>query len=356
MSTTYIGMNTAQLETPVATIDVDKLYKNIGGFQSYLDHHQIANRPHIKTHKIPDIARMQIDAGAVGITCQTLGEAEVMARAGIEDIFLPYNLIGEQKLARLMSLSRLVRVSVTADSNVVVDGLSVAAEKEGIVLPVLVEFDTGGKRCGVQSPREATTLAQIISNSSSLHFGGLMTYPCNDTTDAFVQETKDLLSSDNIVINRVSVGASSQMWNANTHREITEYRAGMYIYGDRYLIAAGSMQLEDCAFHVISTVVSRPTHNRGILDAGSKTLASDMKGLHGHGLIVEYPMASIYQLSEEHGHVDFASCKRKPKIGDRITVIPNHCCAVNNLFQKVLGLRHGKVEAVWNVEARGDLH
>ena len=356
MKTNMIGMKLKQLETPVATVDVDQLQENIGGLQIYLDKHNIANRPHIKTHKIPDIAHMQMDAGAVGITCQTLREAEVMAQAGIKDIFLPYNFIGEQKLDRLMHLTRIATVSVTADSHVVVQGLIGAAKKEGIVLTVLVEFDTGGQRCGVQSPSEAVELVACIADSDSLHFGGLMTYPCNDNTDSFVGETKDLLEPEGLLIERVSVGGTPVMWNAASHPEITEYRAGMYIYGDRYLIEAGAMQLEDCAFRVITTVVSRPTADRGILDAGSKTLAADIKGLVGHGLIVEYPLANIYQLSEEHGHVDFSNCKKKPRIGERLTLIPNHCCVVNNLFNKIIGLRHGEVDIIWQVKARGELH
>ena len=138
MKTNMIGMKLKQLETPVATVDIDQLQENIDGLQIYLDKHNIANRPHIKTHKIPDIAHMQIDAGAVGITCQTLREAEVMAQAGIQDIFLPYNFTGEQKLDRLMRLTRIAAVSVTADSHVIVQGLIEAAKKEGIVLTVLV--------------------------------------------------------------------------------------------------------------------------------------------------------------------------------------------------------------------------
>jgi D-serine deaminase-like pyridoxal phosphate-dependent protein len=143
------------------------------------------------------------------------------------------------------------------------------------------------------------------------------------------------------------------MWQAHQHVYVTEYRAGMYIYGDRYTLRSGAMQLEQVAFSVITTVVSRPTPERGILDAGSKTFSSDLMGLEGYGLILEYPQARIYHLSEEHGHVDFTDCPEKPAIGERVTVIPNHCCSVTNLFDQVVAVRDRQVETVWQVAARG---
>ena len=343
------------VETPVVVVDLDKLNANIVKLQKYLDAHGIANRPHIKTHKIPEIAWMQLNAGAVGITVQKLGEAEVMAQAGIRDIFLPYNIIGEAKLERLMRLARRVNMSVTADSEVTARGLSAAAHKAGIVLPVLVEFDGGIRRCGVQTPHQAADLAGLIAQSPGLHFGGLMTYPSNANTDPFVREVKALLKTDGIVVACVSGGGTPGMWQAHTHTEVTEHRAGTYVYGDRHTLHTGAQQLDEIALTVITTVVSRPTADRGILDAGSKTFSSDTVGLSGHGLILEYPDAHFYAMSEEHGHVDFAQCERKPEIGERVTVIPNHCCPVSNLFDKVVGTRNGEVEVVWPVAARGKL-
>src|SRR5512138_2619825 len=147
-------MHISDLETPVPLVDIDCLQANIARLQAYLDEHKIANRPHIKTHKIPAIAQMQMDAGAVGITCQKVSEAEVMADAGFEDIFIPYNVLGESKLKRLMALAARANVSVTADSPVVVRGLWHAAQEADLPLTVLVECDTGAHRCGVQSPGE----------------------------------------------------------------------------------------------------------------------------------------------------------------------------------------------------------
>jgi len=349
-------MDVNQLETPAAVVDLDRLEANITKLQGYLDQHGIANRPHVKTHKIPEIAHMQLRAGAVGITCQKLGEAEVMAQAGIGDIFLPYNMIGEARLERLTRLARRANLSVTADSAFTVTGLSAAVGRAGLELPVLVEFDTGLGRCGVQSPHEAAELARTIARSPGLRFGGLMTYPNNEHTDGFVQATGVLLQGDGLALERVSGGGTGCMWQAHTHPEITEHRAGMYLYGDRNTMRSGAMTLEDCSFRVMCTVVSRPTAERGILDGGSKTFSSDLLGLEGHGHILEYPEARFYGLSEEHGHVDFSACRRRPEIGERVTVIPNHCCMVSNLFNEVVGVRQNQVEVIWPVAARGTLH
>ncbi len=346
-------MDIDNLDTPVAVVDLDRLEANIARLQAYLDAHGIANRPHIKTHKIPAIAHMQKQQGAIGITCQKIGEAEVMATAGLDDIFLPYNIIGKQKLERLMALARRVTLSVTADSPVIVQGLSQAARRAGLTLTVLVECDTGYGRCGVQSPAEAADLARQIARSPALHFGGLMTYPTPDALDDYVRAVRSLLQAEGLHIERVSGGGTACMWQAHTHPELTEHRAGMYVYGDRLTLRSGAVTLDTCAFYILTTVVSRPTPTRGILDAGSKCFSSDLFGLDGYGYIREYPQAKIYVLSEEHAHVDFSECDHRPEIGERVTVIPNHCCAVSNLFDEVIGFRGRKVEVTWPVAARG---
>ena len=347
-----LDLKVSELDTPQAIVDLDKLEANIHKAQAYLDEHGLVSRPHIKTHKNTEIARMQLAAGAQGITCQKISEAEIMADGGIKDIFIPYNILGEAKLERLMTLARRIRVSVTADSRVTVEGLSRAFERSGISLPVLVEFDTGGGRCGVQTPAEAADLARLIGKSPGLEFTGLMTYPVNEYTDTFVRETRKL---PGISFDVVSAGGSPQLWNAHQYKEITEYRVGTYVYGDRYTVEAGTHTLDACAFHVRAMVVSRPTPDRGILDAGSKALSSDLLGQDGHGLILEYPEARIYGLSEEHGNVDFSACSSKPDIGEKVTILPNHCCVCNNLFNEITGIRNGRVEKVWKVEARGSL-
>lgn len=346
-------MHMDELETPVVVVDLDRMEANIDRLQRYLNEHGIANRPHIKTHKVPEIAHRQIAAGAVGITCQKVSEAEVMAGAGLMDIFLPYNIVGETKLARLMALAQQVQLSVTADSAFTIQGYARAALDAGLALPVLIEFDTGSHRCGVQAPSEAAALARLIAEAPALTFGGLMTFPHNAASDDFVRETRRLLKPQGITIDCVSYGGTPLMWTAHERTEVTEYRAGTYVYGDRSIVTSGAMTVEQVALGVVTTVVSRPTASRGILDGGSKTFSSDLLGLKGHGLILEYPEADFYAMSEEHGHVDFGPCPRKPEIGERVTVIPNHVCPVSNLFDQVVAARDGKVEVVWPVAARG---
>jgi D-serine deaminase-like pyridoxal phosphate-dependent protein len=349
-------MSGARLDTPAVIVDLDRVEANIDRLQRYLDAHGIVNRPHIKTHKVPEIARRQVAAGAVGITCQKVTEAEVMADEGIADIFIPYNILGQTKLERLVRLAGRVRLSVTADSAVTVQGYAGAAAAAGLELTVLVEFDSGTQRCGVQSPQEAAELARTIARSSGLRFGGLMTFPHNATSDAFVHETRGLLAQDGLTVTCVSYGGTPGMWTAHERTEVTEYRAGTYVYGDRAILKSGAMTLDQLALSVLCTVVSRPTAERGILDGGSKTFSSDLLGLEGHGLILEYPEARFYGMSEEHGHVDFSACAARPAIGERVTVIPNHVCPVSNLFDAVVGMRAGKVEAVLPVAARGRVH
>ena len=346
-------MHIDELDTPVPVVDIDRMEANISRLQAYLDDHNIANRPHVKTHKIPAIAKMQMDAGAIGITCQKVSEAEVFANAGFNDIFLPYNLIGESKLKRLMALASRIDISVTADSSFTARGLSNVSMLADLTLTVLVECDTGAGRCGVQSPQEAAELARLIGSLPNLGFGGLMTYPSNEHLDNFVRETRSLLEDDHLSIERVSGGGTPTMWEAHTHPELTEHRAGIYVYGDRLTLRSGAVTLDTCALKIITTVVSRPTADRGILDAGSKTLSTDLHGLDGYGYICEYPEAKIYALTEEHGHVDFSACARKPEIGERLSVIPNHCCVVTNLFDEFIGARNQQVEETWQIAARG---
>ncbi len=211
-------MHIDQLDTPAVIIDLDKLDANITRLQNYLDEHGIANRPHIKTHKIPEIAHMQVRAGAVGITCQKIGEVEVMTRAGIRDIFLPYNILGAAKLERLLHLAQRTTLSVTADIAVTIEGYAATFSDRGSELPVLVEFDCGSGRCGVQTPQEAADLAGLIARSDGLRFDGLMTYPYTDVADAFVQETRRLLAQDGLPVNRVSAGGTPRMWHIHEHQ------------------------------------------------------------------------------------------------------------------------------------------
>lgn len=343
------------LDTPVATVDLDAVERNVTRLQAYCDDHGLALRPHVKTHKLPELAHLQMRAGAVGITCQKLGEAEVMAAAGLDDILLSFPLVGEAKLERLAALAREVTISVVGDSEAVARGLAAALAGTGREIAFLVECDTGFGRTGVQSPGAAADLAELVDGLPGLRFGGLLTYPTLPATGPWLRSAIAEVRARGLEVETVSGGGTPGLFSSHETSELTEVRAGTYVYGDRSCIANGTVPLEDCALRVRTTVVSRPTHDRAILDAGSKTLTSDPAegDPDGRGLVVEYPDARIYALSEEHGWVDLSACGRRPEIGEIVTIVPNHACACANLHDEVVVLRGGRVAGVWPVAARG---
>ena len=349
-------MLVSELETPAVTIRLDRLEANIARAQAELDRAGIANRPHIKTHKIPAIAKMQIAAGAVGITCQKLGEVEVFVDAGAaDDILVTYNIIGDAKAERLMHLSKRVRrLAVVLDNEVVARGLSAAARRHDGDVRFLIECDTGMGRNGVQNPEEAFGLAQLAMNLPHMHFEGLMTFPNSfPKTNEFFERALKLFSDAGIPVPVVSGGGSPALKNVEKFPMMTEHRAGTYVYNDVMMVTAGAAAWEDCAMQVRLTVVSRPTADRATLDAGSKVLTSDQYFLKDYGRVVEYPEARIVALSEEHATVDLSACKERPEVGEVVNVIPNHCCVVSNMVDEVYGIRDGAVEVVWPVAARG---
>jgi D-serine deaminase-like pyridoxal phosphate-dependent protein len=346
----------ADLDTPAVLIDIDRVEANLQRAQAHATAEGYALRPHIKTHKLPRFARRQVELGAVGITAQKLGEAEVMADAGIADIFLPYNILGPKKLARLKALNERVTLSVTADSPDTLVGYA-ATFSSGKPLTVLIECDTGMGRCGVQTPAAALALARTIMASPGLEFHGLMTYPAAGkykAAAAWLAEAKALFDAAGIAMPVITTGGTPDIWHADEAGVATEYRPGTYIYMDRSQVAAGAASYDDCALTVLATVVSHPTSGRAIIDAGSKALTSDLLGLVGHGYIPAYPEAKIVGLSEEHGTLDVSAyADGGPKIGEQIAIIPNHCCPVTNLFDRVHLVRGGELVETVAVAARG---
>jgi D-serine deaminase-like pyridoxal phosphate-dependent protein len=344
------------LDTPVATVDLDAVERNVARLQGYCDERGFAFRPHIKTHKLPALAHVQVGAGAVGITCQKLGEAEVMAAAGLDDILLTFPLVGRPKAERAARLAGEVRLAVAADGERVARGLSEAAASEGTEIRFLVECDTGFRRTGVQSPEAAADLAELVAGLPGLRFGGLMTYPTVPESGPWLRAAREEVERRGLAVECVSGGGTETALRTHEIGEVTEIRAGTYVYGDRACIANGSVRLEDCALRIRATVVSRPTAERAILDSGSKTLTNDpAEGAPGgsHGLIVEYPEARIYQLSEEHGHVDLSESTVRPEVGEVVTIVPNHACGCTNMHDEVVAHRGGTVVAIWPVAARG---
>lgn len=351
-------MRIADIDTPAVLIDLDIVDRNLARAQGLADAAGLKLRPHAKTHKLPRFARQQVALGATGITAQKLSEAEAMADGGITDIFLPYNIIGPAKLARLKALHDRVTLSVTADSLTTVQGYAAAFADPAQSLPVLIECDTGNGRCGVQSPAEATALATAITKSPGLHFAGLMIYPKRgavELTRTWLAPAIAALTAAGLPPAIISTGGTPDMARMADIPQGTEHRPGTYIYNDRMQVGWGAATLDDCALTVLTTVVSRPTATRAILDAGSKALAADTGPLPGHGHLPAYPQAIVTQLNEEHGIVDLTACPARPRIGDRLRVIPNHACVVTNLFDEVHLIRGDVVEEVARITSRGRL-
>jgi D-serine deaminase-like pyridoxal phosphate-dependent protein len=342
------------LETPVVTVDLDRVERNIASLQGYCDEHGFAFRPHVKTHKLPELAHMQVRAGARGITCQKLGEAELMADAGLDDILISYPLVGRQKAERLAALAGRVKIGVVGDSTAVAEGLAAVLGPRGVEVDFLVECDTGFERTGVQSPDAAAELAELVAGLEGLRFAGLMTYPTLPESGPWLRAAREEIERRGLRVDQVSGGGTPTARRTHEIGEVTEIRAGTYVYGDRACIGNGTVALEDCAERVLVTVVSRPTRERAIIDAGSKTLSSDLaQGATGFGLIVEHPEATIYNLNEEHGYVDVSRCDPGPEIGETLTIVPNHACGTANMHDEVVVHRSGELVGTWRVVARG---
>lgn len=344
--------------TPAIVIDLDVVERNIARLQALCDAAGIANRPHIKTHKSPVIARMQAEAGATGISCQKLGEVEIMAGAGMDDILVCYNLLGEEKMQRLGRILRETqsRIAVAADNPVTVAGLPEAAAAGGRTLDVVVECDTGRKRAGVETPAEAIALARDIAARPGLAFAGLMLYPPAgevEPAQRFLDAVREGLREHGLALRIVSSGGTPGMPDIGRLQGATEHRAGTYIFNDRMMLQAGVATLEDCALTVLSTVVSRAAPERGILDAGSKTLTSDTGGLDGYGLILDHPDARIAGFAEEHGFLDLTRTNSRPAVGDLVEIVPNHVCVVVNMVDRLVTVRGGELTGTLPVAARG---
>jgi D-serine deaminase-like pyridoxal phosphate-dependent protein len=281
-----------------------------------------------------------------------------MAAAGIDDILISYNLIGEEKMARLAGLQAKANMTVAADNSTVIAGLPRAAEISGRPLSVVVECDTGRKRAGVETPAEAIALAREIAASKGLTFAGFMLYPTETgwaEAQAFFDEALAGVRAHGLDAKMVSTGGSPNLKNLGKLNGATEHRPGTYIYNDRMQVAAGVATWDDCALNIYSTVVSRAAPERGILDAGSKTLTSDTGGLDGHGLILEHPEAKIARFAEEHGFLDLSRSNTRPNVGDVVRIVPNHVCVVVNMMDEVVMVRGDEIVGALPVAARGKL-
>ena len=345
MTTPLAAKIAREYGTPAVVIDMDRVERNIARIQAACDAAGVANRPHIKTHKSPLLAKLQIEAGAKGITCQKLGEAEVMADAGIDDILISYNLIGEEKMARLGALQAQSQDDRRRRQ---FDRRRRPADRPR-------RFPAGRSRSSSSAtpaasapasrprPRPIALAREIARQSKGLLFAGFMLYPTETgwpEAQRFYDEALAGVRALGLDAAIVSTGGTPNLKNVGKLKGATEHRPGTYIYNDRMQVAAGVATWDDCALNIYSTVVSRAGPDRGILDAGSKTLTSDTGGgLDGHGLILEHPEAKIARFAEEHGFLDLTRSNTRPNVGDVVRIVPNHVCVVVNMMDEVVMVR-----------------
>ena len=353
-------LRVADLDTPVMVVDLDVLEGNVKRLQEEVDSLGIKSRPHIKTHKIPSVGYMQLKAGAAGVTCQKLGEAEVFADAGFEDILVPYNIVGAPKLERLTRLARRLRLSVAVDSEVTARGIAVASQEAGTNVELLVEIDSGGHRAGVQTPQEARTLARAIADFPGVTFGGFMCYPSRKAMGDLFAEARDLLQQDGIPVTTISGGGTGAQ-QVSAEIGCTEHRSGTYIYNDLSVLRAGNCTIEQCAMTVLVTAVSTASPGFTTVDGGSKTFTNDaLRQGESNGYVREYPDVYLERMSEEHGVLSLsrlAAGASGPQVGEKLHIVPNHACGTTNLHDVVYGYRKRDgeevVEVEWPIPARG---
>jgi D-serine deaminase-like pyridoxal phosphate-dependent protein len=352
------------IDTPALIVDVDRLDANIARWATFARQAGVRLRPHGKTHKCVEIARKQLDAGAVGLTLAKVGEAEVMAASGVPDIFLAYEVIGGPKLTRLLALARTTRIRVGVDSIEGAETLAGAARDAGPVIDVLLEVDTGLGRCGVQPGDPLMALAQRVARLRGLRIAGLFTYrgyrgdldaAGREEGEIMVREA-DRLRRAGIGIEEISVGSTPTGRSAGRVPGVTEIRPGTYVFNDATQVRWGSAAPEECALTILSRIISRPSREVAILDAGSKVLTSERGPFSSrgdsHGIIRDYPDCQIDCLWEEHGRVQLTDEARRLRVGDLVEIVPAHVCPTVNLAERLVCVQQGRIIGTWAVAAR----
>jgi len=356
-----VGIHKWEIDTPALVIDLDAMERNIRRMADYFASRPAKLRPHAKTHKCPIIAHKQLDAGARGITCAKLGEAEVMAASGIKDILIANQIVGKEKISRLAALARHTDVIVAVDNPSNLRDLSEAACVFNSEIGVVVEVDVGMGRCGTRSTDETVSLSRLAESLKGIRFRGLMGY---EGHCVFIQDRQERVDKCHLA-NRMLVEAAEAVRRAGLEVEIvsgggtgtyditgdypgiTEVEAGSYVLMDaRY---RGILQEFEPALTVLTTVVSRPTEDIAITDAGMKAVTSEF----GMPVVKDVLGAEVIKLSEEHGKLQLAGDARDLKPGDKIELIPSHGCTTINLHDFYFAVRNERLEAVWSIAARG---
>ncbi len=355
-------MDFRDLETPALLLDLDLMERNIQRMSEYFSGRQAKLRPHVKNHKTPIIALKEIAAGAVGVAVAKLEEAEVMAWSGVDSILIMNQIVTEEKMERLLSLSKHADVIVAVDNQDNVAKLSSMASSRGLSLGVVIEVDMGYHRAGVRPGTEALALAQKVVSSKNLKFRGLGGYQghvslmidpkerkiADEKACDLLISTKDLIEEEGITVEIVSAGGTGTYNFTGNHPGITEVQAGSYVTMDVGYLDCGIDF--DCALSILTTVNSVPSEDRAILDAGLKSITNNqglprVKGLEG---------VEITKLSAEHTHLKLAGANHtRLKLGDKVEVYPSDTDTTINLHSQFYGVRKGEVEVVWPILARG---
>jgi D-serine deaminase-like pyridoxal phosphate-dependent protein len=367
-------MRVTELDTPALVVDLDVLQRNVDAMASVAASAGVRLRPHTKTHKCPEIARMQVDAGAAGITVAKLGEAEVMADAGLDDLLVAYPIVGEPKLARLRALRERARVRVSLDSVAVAEGVGSMGSAADPV-EVLVEVDTGHHRMGRPPGEPSAALVAEVAKLPGLEVVGLISHAGHayraepDALEAVAaREAADLAATAEacaragVEIREISVGSTPTAGAVAGAAGVTESRPGTYVFNDVQQMRLGVASEGDCAARVVATVVSRPWEDRFVIDAGSKSMSSDGADgstFPGRGVVAGRADLVLDFLTEEHGvgHVRAGGWGEQEggalEVGDRLEVIPLHVCSCVNLFDTAAGVRGGRVERELVIAGRG---
>jgi len=364
-----IGAGIEEIETPALLLDLDKLEYNIRKMADFINEKGSSIRPHFKTHKSPFLAHKQIEAGAIGITCQKLSEAEVLARSGIKDILIANEIIGSQKIKRLVNLAAYTDIKVAVDDENNAKRISEAALEKSVIVNTLIELNIGMNRCGVEPGEAALNLVQEIKNLKGLKFMGIMAYEGHAVfIESFkerqvevmkslkkVSETRKILEDAGIDCEIISCGGTGTYMITGAYPVVTEIEAGSYLTMDtKYNLIEGVKGEFKNALSLLTTVISIPSAERVIIDTGMKAISKEfgipvIKG-NSKG-------AELYKLSEEHGFTRFIKDKEGDfEVGQKIELIPSHGCTTINLHDVYYGIRAGIVECILPIEARGKFY
>lgn len=357
------------LPTPAVIVELNAMENNIRSMLEGAARYGIAHRPHIKSHRSVQLAKMQLSAGACGITCAKLGEAEVMADAGIDDILIAYPLIGEEKweqYALLAEQCRTLRTMINSDYGA--KGLSDKAKQHGKVFEVLVELDGGTRRGGLLPGEAALQFAERCREYDGIKILGLLYYPGRSYREETLegiervarQERDELVETARLMKNAGFDCSILSGGNTVTGKVpeclagITEIRSGNYIFNDCAQLWKNRVAVKDCALRIVSTVVAKPDENNVIIDCGTKTMSSDnLTPEHPRfGYVIGHPNAIIWNLNEEHGFVRSKEGALELEVGDRIAIIPNHACVVPNLAGMLYGMRDGAFTEIIRIDAQ----